>query len=676
MRCVTLVNHCLVLVRNAARVAGRFATTREVPVGSSEFLSSPGCVPHGFAPGPPGWYNGAMPIHILSPEVANQIAAGEVVERPASVVKELIENSLDAGATDIRVEVREGGRRQVRVQDNGCGIPAGDARLAFERHATSKINNIEDLDRIGTLGFRGEALASIAAVAQVTLLTRAREEETGTLIRMSEGREVAREPKGTPAGTIVTVEHLFANVPARLKFLKQPTTEAGHIQQMVTRYALAYPERRLSLLDDGKLLFQSSGSGKLYDVLVKVYGLDMARQMLPLEISEQADDWSEEQSSARTPAYLTAPHARVSGYAGAPGLHRSHRGYITLFINRRWFQDSSIAYGVIQAYHTWLPVGRYPVAVIFIELDPAEVDVNVHPTKAEVRFRDSRAIFSAVQRAVRRALTEHAPIPQIGASAPLPATLPGLSPAEMAAWSARRDALLGAGRDQETFFAQAEGMPAEAMLAGPTDLPGVGLPGSPLPAPAKIPLLRVVGQLGAAYIVAEGPDGLYLIDQHAAHERILYERMLAQYAGNTLEVQSLLEPLVLDLNPEQAAVVAEEFGTLNELGLHIEPFGGSSYLIRSIPAILSGEDPHSALAEIFDGLGAGTDVAEASREAALVTLICKRAAVKGGHTLSLTEMQEIVRQLEMCRSPRTCPHGRPTMVYMSAAELARQFGRM
>ena len=349
-----------------------------------------------------------MPIHILPPEVANQIAAGEVVERPASAVKELIENSLDAGAIDIRVEVREGGRRLIRVQDDGCGIPAAEAALAFERHATSKLATADDLSHLSTLGFRGEALASIASVAQVALLTKSRDEETGTLIRMAEGREVGREPRGGPPGTLVTVEHLFANVPARLKFLKQPATEAAHIQQIVTRYALAYPDRRLSLVSDGKLVFQSTGSGKLYDVLVKVYGLEMAREMLEISestnrrIDESTNQRISEAANQRINETSDSPFAirsfvhsliRCSGYIGAPSLHRGNRSYITLFVNRRWFQDTSIAYSVIQAYHTMLPVGRYPVAVIFIEIPPEEVDVNVHPTKAEVRFRESGTVF-------------------------------------------------------------------------------------------------------------------------------------------------------------------------------------------------------------------------------------------------------------------------------------------
>ncbi len=619
-----------------------------------------------------------MSIHILSPEVANQIAAGEVVERPASAVKELIENSLDAGAIDIRVEVREGGRRLIRVQDDGCGIPAAEAALAFERHATSKIDSADDLSHLTTLGFRGEALASIASVAQVSLLTHTRDEAAGTLIRMAEGREVERSLHGAPPGTSVTVEHLFANVPARLKFLKQPATEAAHIQQIVTRYALAYPERRFGLVSDGKLLFQSTGSGKPYDVLLKVYGSEMAREMLPIDLNDERRATAEDGSSAigHRPSAIG-----VSGYVGAPALHRGNRSYITLFVNRRWFQDTSIAYAVIQAYHTLLPVGRYPVAVIFIEMPPEDVDVNVHPTKAEVRFRESGAIYSAVQRAVRRTLVDHAPIPQVGLGEPATPVGGGAEASAGAfggsAWAERRDALLGAGRQGRLLPAAEDQEPAlgyqgTATPGGASALAAQSSVSAPQP---LVPLLRVVGQLGATYIIAEGPDGMYLIDQHAAHERILYEQMLAEHAGNRLVVQPLLEPLLLDLSPEQAAVAAEELETLNQLGVDIEPFGGSSYLVRAVPALLSKDNPGAALVEIIDGLAAHTDLVEATHEARLVTLICKRAAIKGNTPMNLAEMQELVRRLEACRSPRTCPHGRPTMIYLSNSDLARQFGR-
>jgi DNA mismatch repair protein MutL len=639
-----------------------------------------------------------MSIEILAPAVANQIAAGEVVERPASAVKELIENSLDAGATEIRVEVREGGRRLIRVQDDGCGIPAAETRLLFRRHATSKISRAEDLDHLATLGFRGEALASIASVAQVTLLTCARSEAVGSLLRASAGQDPGRADHGTAPGTVITVEHLFANVPARLKFLKQPATETGQVLQIVTRYALAFPERRFSLTGDGRLLFQSTGSGKLHDVLVKAYGLDVAQQMLPL-----ADELPEDEVSpaseppAASPAEPARPASpdgvraavrgsgdgrpmalRIRGYAGVPALNRGNRSYITLFINRRWFQDNSLAHAVIQAYHTLLPVGRYPVALIFIDLDPGEVDVNVHPTKAAVRFRNSAAVFGAVQRSVRRALTERAPIPavQLGgkdASSALPAGEPAWQMAwddeQIAGWSARRQVLLGAGRDLSSA-------PGEEWPHAAAALHGAGpAPGEAPAAPPKIPLLRVVGQVAATYVVAEGPDGLYLIDQHAAHERILYERMLAARAQDAIEVQPLVAPLVLELSPEQAAVAAQELDRLRPLGVVLEPFGGRSYLLRALPAVLSHEDPDAALREVLDGFLADHDAVAGAHEARLVTLICKRAAVKGGHVLALPEMQELVRQLEACRSPRTCPHGRPTMVHVSAGELARQFGR-
>jgi DNA mismatch repair protein MutL len=562
----------------------------------------------------------------------------------------------------------------IRVQDNGCGIPTSETRLAFERHATSKIVSLDDLDRLTTLGFRGEALASIAAVAHVTLLTRAVGEEVGALVRIDEGREMAFEPRGAPPGAVVTVEHLFANLPARLKFLKQPATEAGHIQQIVTRYALAFPERRFNLVSDGRLIIQTSGSGKLHDVLLKVYGLDMARQMLP--ISDQQSAVSDQPSvvSDQPSAVSHTPSAiRVSGYIGAPALHRSNRSYITLFVNRRWFQDTTVAYSVIQAYHTLLPAGRYPVALVLIEMDPAEVDVNVHPTKAEVRFRYDRAVFSAVQRAVRGTLVQHAPVPQV--------SLPPASPAApfaqwslgMDGWALRRDALLTAGREHE------EPLESPQLASSQPPPSGLQLPASSVELPAssfQLPLLRVIGQVNASYVVAEGPDGMYLIDQHAAHERVLYEQMLAQHTEDRLPIQPLLEPLVLDLSPEQAAVVAEEIDVLNACGVTIEPFGGATYLVRSVPAILGKDEPRRALTEIVDGLMQNTDTAEASREASLITKICKLAAVKAGQPMSTPEMRELVRRLEACRSPRTCPHGRPTMIYLSAADLARQFGRL
>jgi DNA mismatch repair protein MutL len=588
-----------------------------------------------------------MPIRLLPPEVAGKIAAGEVVERPASVVKEIVENSIDAGASDVRVEIREGGRRLIRVADNGCGIPAGEVALAFARHATSKLSAVDDLDHIATLGFRGEALASIAAVSQVTVLTRPREQTMGHYLRVEAGQITRQEARGGPAGTVVTVENLFHNMPARLKFLRTPQTEAGHIHDVVTHYALAYPDIHFELTADGRQAFRSSGNGELYDVLIAVYGLEIAEQMLVVDGAEASD---EPQATPNGPSQPV-----VFGYSSTPALHRANRSYISFFVNRRWIQDRSLAHAVAQAYHTLLPVGRHPLAVIFVELDPGEVDVNVHPAKREVKFRDGHKVFGAVQRAVRRALVERAPVPDLGHP---PRT-----------WAApdweRRQTLLSAGPGE----AMTTQMAMEIYRTG-------DLGAEPQPVgPVRLPLLRVVGQVGQTYIVAEGPQGMYLIDQHAAHERVLYERMMAEHSQQAVASQTLLEPLMLDLDPLLAGALDEHLAMLNYVGFRIEAFGGTSYLLRAVPSILVVPDVRAAVVDILEMLRQGEDALAAEAEAGLVAAVCKRAAVKAGQTLSPDEMQQLVRQLEQCDSPRTCPHGRPTVLHFSVERLEKEFGR-
>jgi DNA mismatch repair protein MutL len=590
-----------------------------------------------------------MPIRLLPPEVAGKIAAGEVVERPASVVKELVENSIDAGASDLQIEIREGGRRLIRVADNGCGIPADEVSLAFARHATSKLTGVEDLNRIVTLGFRGEALASIAAVSQVALLTRPRAQTVGRFLQVDAGQITHQEGHGCPAGTVVTVEHLFRNMPARLKFLRQPQTETGHIHAVVTYYALAYPEIRFHLTADGRTVFQSTGNGKLYDVLIAVYGLEVAEQMLELSGSDGAE------RPADSPEARPVP--RVYGFTGTPQLHRANRSYLTFFANRRWIQDRSLTHAVAEAYHTLLPVGRHPVAVIMLEMDPADLDVNVHPTKREVKFRDGRQVFSAVQRSVRRTLVERAPVPAL--SHP------------RRTWAApdweRYQSLLSAGRGETTSIQL-------AMELYRTAVPGEGEELRPL-GPVRLPLLRVVGQVGQTYIVAEGPQGMYLIDQHAAHERVLYEQMMAEHGRQAVTSQALLEPLSLDLDPMLAGVLAEQLTLFNDLGFVIEPFGGTSYLLRAVPSLLVVPDVRAAVVDILDLLRQGDDPLASQAEQRLIAAVCKRAAIKAGQTLSHEEMQTLVRQLEQCESPRTCPHGRPTVLHFSVERLEKEFAR-
>lgn len=587
-----------------------------------------------------------MPIRLLPPEVAGQIAAGEVVERPASVVKELIENSIDAAATEVRIEINDGGRRLIRVADNGCGIPAEEVAMAFVRHATSKLTCVADLERITTLGFRGEALASIAAVSRVTLLTRPPSQVAGQSLRVEAGQIVRQESRGCPSGTIVAVEHLFQNVPARLKFLRQPQTETGHIYRVVTHYAMAFPHLRFSLIADGRLTFQSPGNSQLRDVLLAVYGLDTVEQMIELSLEEGAPP----------------PSLSVLGFIGSPSLHRATRDSLAFFVNRRWIQDRSLSHAVAQAYHTFLPTGRHPVAVILLEMDPTEVDVNVHPTKREVKFRNQQQVFNAVQRAVRHTLTSRAPESAMTLS---PRIWPSLD------WQ-RHQALFplsSAGRSPSQLA-------LELYRREDDQVPGFHLDEEPRPVgPVRLPLLRVVGQVGGTYIVAEGPQGMYLIDQHAAHERVLYEQMIAEYSQKTITSQTLLEPLILDLDPLLGGVLTGHLTILNEAGFLLEPFGGTSFLLRAVPSILAMSDVRSALIDILDLLHQDDNPLVDEAEKRLIAAVCKRAAVKAGQTLSYEEMEQLVRRLEQCESPHTCPHGRPTILHFSVEQLEKEFGR-
>lgn len=669
-----------------------------------------------------------MSIHVLPPDVASKIAAGEVVERPANAVKELVENSIDAGANDIRVEIREGGRRLLRVSDNGEGIRADEVALAFARHATSKLTTFDDLSRIATFGFRGEALYSVAAVSQLTLTTRHRSEESGSLLRLAGGVLEQQSRAGAPVGTVVNVEQLFFNVPARQKFLRGPAAEAGHIAAVMQRFALAYPDRRFSLTSEGRLLLQSTGSGSLFDVIVKVHGVEYARQMVRVGAPEttgaaraasagvSADADIEFMADVGLPEPGSgADEIEVAGYVSLPSLTRSNRSSIELFVNHRAIEDRTLTQAVIQAYHTLLPVGRYPLAVLFVTIDPSEVDVNVHPQKTQVRFSQERRVFAAIQKAVRRAVVAAAPTPDVTLDAEgrlQPAPPP--SSADVRTWFARRDAVVNVDHEQRNLdlYARPDVAPTAPIAAAPVTPPvtmppapggaekGVGLPpdegdranpssaapagesGSSTPLgvrTSQLPPLRVIGQVGATYIVTEGPEGMFLIDQHAAHERILYEKYLAQRFGTldgAVPKQVLLEPLPLHIGSRLAGLVAAHLVELQHLGFDVEPFGGDTFLVRAAPAALAGEDPLRVLEEIASSLAERRNQVGEELEDALVKMVCKRAAIKAGQMLSDIEMRELVRQLEECQSPRTCPHGRPTVIQLAATELEKAFGRI
>ena len=585
-----------------------------------------------------------MPIHVLAEEVVSQIAAGEVVERPASVVKELVENAIDAGAGDIRVETKGGGVTFVRVTDDGCGIPIAEAEVAFRRHSTSKLTTADDLSTITTLGFRGEALASIAAVSRMTLSTRAADQPVGTLLRLEGGRMLTRQETGRPPGTAMTMEDLFFNVPARRKFLRSERTERRHIDAFTTRYAMAYPGIRFTLSHGGRVVFQSPGNDRLRDVVIAVYGLETGAAALDLIPDGPA------QGSG----------IQVTGLTSPPSLHRANRSFITLFVNGRWVQDARLTYAVIQAYHTFLPTGRYPLAVVTVAMSPEDVDVNVHPTKAEVRFRDSDTVFRAVQRAVRNTVLERAPVPTVRR----PLTWGSLSAGRRDEHRAR---LMGLrprpGGAQSQFERDAEPSVAGPAVTAPTESAG------------GLPPLRVVGQVGATYIIAEGPEGLYLIDQHAAHERVLFEQLHAAHRSAEVASQTLLEPLPVDLSPEAASVLEANLEALRRLGFWVEPFGGATLLVRAVPTLALTADAGQVLEDIAAALLAGDAPLEGAVEDTIARQVCKGAAVKAGQVMAREEMEALLRALERCASPRTCPHGRPTMIHLSVAQLAREFGR-
>lgn len=565
-------------------------------------------------------------IQKLSPQVIGKIAAGEVIERPASVVKELVENSLDAGARAITVEIGRGGLDLIRVSDDGSGMDQDDLPLAFERHATSKLLTENDLERVATLGFRGEALPSIAAVAGVEVVSRLADAPSGGMLRLEDGQVVGQGEKGMPAGTTISVRGLFRRQPARLKFLRSPAAEAAHIAGVVSHYALAYPEVRFVLLVDGRLTLQTPGNADLREAAAGVYGHQVAQSLLPLPVDATG--------SLDPPVIL--------GLIGEPGLSRANRNYITLFINRRWVRSRTLTYAIEEAYHGFLMTGRHPLAVVDLRLPPGDVDVNVHPSKLEVRLRNEREVFALLQRQVRRTLTERSPLPTVSA----------------------------------TTWASATRPPSPSVGVEPTLLTLEPQSAAPLaeqsPLAPSLPVLRALGQVGMVYVVAEGPEGLYLVDQHAAHERILFERFL-RADGPSMDAQGLLEPVAVELAPQQQALLMEMAQELSEQGFTLEPFGERAYLVRSVPAVLKDRDVGRTLVEFLDALAREEAVSD-RRQRVAMSLAC-HAAIRAGQSLSQEEMRELLCQLEQTENPRNCPHGRPTMVHLSADALAREFRR-
>ncbi len=561
-------------------------------------------------------------IQLLDARTANAIAAGEVIERPASVVKELVENALDARARRITIEVRGAGQDLIRVVDDGGGMSPDDAGLAFQRHATSKIQTLEDLTALRSLGFRGEALASIAAVARVECLTAVRD-GSGMRVAYEGGGEVAREPAGAPAGTTIEVRDLFFNTPARLKFLKKPATEAAAIARWVGDLAIAHPEVAFTLLNDGRKALQTSGNGRLEDAVHAVFGGEAATQLLPLELEGAV---------------------AVRGALSQPRYDRATRDFILMFVNRRRIWNRTLTFAVEEAYRGLKDPARFPLAVVFVEVEPALVDVNVHPTKREVRFQDEGRIFSAVQRACYAALRSSQPY----------------------------------------TFRTMERDPEHAGGATTTPLPApVGRPADGArvfllpPEPAAIPPLRLLGQVRDSYLLAESPTGVVIVDQHAAHEKVLFNRFMDQIAAGQRDEQLMLIPVLVELTPALRSTFERDAPALRALGFAVERFGDDTLRVTAAPAELGAERVGGFLERLLEELAQEAPaIAAAARIRKAAAALACHAAVVFGQSLSQEEQRQLLDQLEQTADGITCPHGRPALITLTDDQLRREFRRL
>jgi len=653
-------------------------------------------------------------IRLLPEQVANQIAAGEVVERPASVVKELVENSLDAGARRIAVEIQAGGRSLVRVTDDGIGMSRDDALLCLERHATSKIQRAEDLHRIATMGFRGEALPSIASVSRFTLTTRERENESpeGTQVVINGGRIVEVKAASAAGGTAVEVRSLFFNLPARRKFLRAEETESGHIQHYLTLAALAHADVAFTFVKDGRTVWQLPAVKAEANDEAALHALrERMRQLagtLPqlVAVNERgtlSERFADEAADGAVAANANSA-VRLWGFIGAPGVSRATRDEQHLFVNRRPVENRGINHALLEGYHTALMKGRYPVCCLFLEIDPAAVDVNIHPAKREVKFRDERAVRGFVTRAIRDALLAfHTPAARTVSTSP-PSTpspeparesvLPEI-PASIAAQPPARTPPLPLGF-RATPVPEARGpiAPAPAVV----NRAASSAPPLPLPAPAAIetlapepaprvatasgptPLLavplRLVGVIGRLYVVLESDRGLVLLDQHAAHERILFEQMLVRLERNEVASQRLLLPETVELSARDAVFMRGVLPTLTRLGVGLSEFGERTFLLDALPPMVKGSDARAFVLSVLDELKAAGDGVNSMRlgEDVVAKTVC-RHAVKANDPLAGPELEKLVEDLRHCAMPYTCPHGRPTLIEMNFRELEKKFGR-
>jgi DNA mismatch repair protein MutL len=629
-------------------------------------------------------------IRLLSEQVANQIAAGEVVERPASVVKELVENSLDARAQRITVEIQAGGRSLIRVTDDGAGMSKDDALLCLERHATSKIERAEDLAAISTMGFRGEAMPSIASVSRMTIITRERESESdeGCQVVIHGGKILEVKAAGAAPGTMVEVRQLFYNLPARRKFLRTEETERAHIQHYLTLAALAAPEIAFTFIQDQRVVWQLpalnfDGATRIDALKERMRALQGGEtRLLPLEFETSFESFADEEGAIEQKPF------RVWGVIGAPGVSRSTREDQHVFVNRRPVENRGINYALIEGYHNSLMKGRYPVCCLMIELDPADVDVNIHPSKREVKFHNEMSVRRAVAQAVRETLTAfHTSAPAAVGSTPEIANapeLPVLSPKGGTPSLELEPEQIEPAAPEQRPLALPPTYPTRPIENWPQHpLPQQQTSTAPaLPSPNANPVallhvpLRIIGVVGRLYVIMESDRGMVMLDQHAAHERVLFEEMLKRMEQGAAASQRLLLPETVELSAKDAQFLKAQLPTLQRLGVGLSEFGERTFLLDALPPFIKVPDARRFVIELIDALkGAGQDVNTWRLGEHMIAKTVCRHAVKANDPLSGPELEGLIDSLRRCDMPYTCPHGRPTLIEMNYRELERKFGR-
>ncbi|MGH9510694.1 MAG: DNA mismatch repair endonuclease MutL [Terriglobales bacterium] len=648
-------------------------------------------------------------IHILSETVANKIAAGEVVERPASVVKELLENAIDAGATRIKIQVEAGGKKLIQIADNGCGMVRDDAMLAFERHATSKMKNAEDLLSITTLGFRGEALPSIASVSRLHLETRTGEESSGTIMEINGGKIFKVEEAGLPSGTSITIRDLFFNTPARKKFLKAETTELSHIASLVTHYALAHPDKHFELHSATNAMLIAPPVAGYAERVYQVFGKEVLDQLVPVAAAQplahtglpQPPPWrrSDDGATPQDPGEL-----RLHGFASKPEIQKLNRNSIYIFVNGRLIHDRLIHHALTEAYRNILPPSVYPVVLIFLELPAEEVDVNVHPSKTEVRFRQTTVMHDFVRDSIRAALMKARPVPQFATEISARPTASSSLTSPTLAATPRTDSAPTANSAflSHNFTLQPPVIPPEtasfhfdggisvegnaavslARESEPASEDGCAPPIVDEAEPTSqlepsLATLKPLGQIRESFILAVNHEGLWIIDQHVAHERVLFERILNRRASYKAESQHLLMPLLLELTPAQQAVFSDISDELAKNGFEVEPFGARSIAIKAAPAGIDAPQVEHMLHELLDQLSREDQSVNLEKvRARIAASIACHAAIKVNMPLEQNKMEWLLAELAKTECPMSCPHGRPVVLRYSMKDIQKAFKRI